>query len=261
MDLPEHVVYITWKWGRQGDSGGAQMDGFRELKVDFTIHSDPGNFAPRQGMYLMLGHGTISGTTYYFGLQTNVLGRGGLYRGKGLVFSRWDERDLSFVRVAGGEEGWSQSSGHEGDFIGVRRTYDWSEGDYTVHLAPDGVDDDGEWYGVWITDLSTNISTWVGSLKFPFVDGQTSVKPHVYSTLEIYGGGGIRPHNIPEWHVSLERALGDDSKASSGETGYSYFGGNVPNSDIQYDAGDDAVHLRVGGDTKKVGTPEVIVFP
>ena len=84
-------------------------------------------------------------------------------RGKGAIFSRWETRDLSLARFAEAD-GWAQSSGHEGDFIGVRRLYPWGTGDYTARLAPEEHLPDGVWYGVWVTDLSTEITTWIGSL-------------------------------------------------------------------------------------------------
>ena len=103
---PEHMAYVWWYW----DNSGAE---FRELEVEFTIHNDPGDFSNRHGLYLMVCFGDISGTEFYFGLQTDTYNPGrGRGRGKGLIFSRWGERDLSFTKVAGKEDGWSQSSGH-----------------------------------------------------------------------------------------------------------------------------------------------------
>ena len=229
---------------------------------DFTIDNDPGDFSDSHGLYLMVCFGTISGHNFYFGLQTDVYDPNqGRRVGKGLVFSRWGERDLALAKVAGGDEGWAQSSGHEGDFIGVRRSYDWSAGDYRMRLAPDGEDDDGAWYGVWVTDLSTNLRTWAGSLKFPLVDGGATVYPPVYSTLEIYGGPPIRPIDIPEWQVSMERPTGDGDKADWAALGYSGVSGNPrPNADLQYDAEADVLNFRVGGATESVGPAGRVIF-
>ena len=231
------------------------------MTVDFTIHSDPGNFSSRHGLYLMVIQGELANHGFYFGLQTNVqdpvtfLGRG-----KGLVFSRWDERDLSNARVA--EGGFAQSSGHEGDFIGVRQLYDWGAGDYTMRIAPDGLDDDGVWYGVWLTDLSTGDEpVWVGSLKFPLTGGGNPIKPPFYSTLEIYGRS-IRPIDIPEWHVTIRRPRGDGLAANLAHVGYSAFRDwSMLNADIQYDRRADALHFRVGGVTVQVGEAGQLWFP
>ncbi len=166
----------------------------------------------------MVCYGSISNHNFYFGLQTNVndptQGRG---RGKGLIFYRWGERDLAFARVDGDEHGWYESSGHERDFIGVQRSYDWGTGDYRMRLAPDGLDDDGEWYGAWITDLSTDATVCAGSLKFPLIGGMTAVKPPRYSTSEIYGQPFLRPIDIPEWGVTMKRPHGHGIIATWGD--------------------------------------------
>ena len=251
---PEHMAYIWWNWDRPGDE-------FRELQVDFTLHNDPSNFSSRQGLYLMVCFSSISDQNFYFGLQTNTYDPGQQRgRGKALIFSRWGERDLSFARIADSEQGWYESSGHEGNFIGVRRSYDWTTGDYQMRLAPDGKDDNGEWYGVWITDLATDITTWAGSLKFPLVNGTTVVSAPTYTTLEIYGNP-IRPIDIPEWHVSVQRPIGNGIRSNWGNSGYSGFMRGIHNSDVQYDPETDSMQFRMGGATERVGSTQPIQFP
>ena len=246
------MANLWWNW--------EEIPEFRELVVDFTIHSDPGNFSTWNGLYLMVCQGSIVEQGFYFGLQTDVsdpqLGRG---RGKGLIFSRWGERDLSFARIADEEEGWTESAGYEGNFISVRRSYGWGVGDYRMRLAPHGKDDDGEWYALWITDAATDTTTWAGSLKFPFHNGTTAVRGPTYTTLEIYGNP-IRPIDIPEWHVSMKRPMGDGVSASWGNPDYSPFKGEILNSDVQYDRAADIVHFRVGGITRRVGSPKEVQF-
>ena len=115
IEIPEHMAYSWWEWNHVD----ANLD---EMVFDFTIHNDPGDLSDQYGLYLMVCYGTLSDTPFYFGLQTDVNDPavwGG--RGKGLIFSRWDERDLSYAKSGGGNESWVESSGHEGDFIGVRR--------------------------------------------------------------------------------------------------------------------------------------------
>ena len=215
--LPEHLAYIWWGWGP-----GA---GFNELEVTFAIHNDVGIMPRGNGIYLMLGAGAIADTTFYFGLQSNAYTGTPPYsgRGKALIFSRWGTRDLELARIPA--DGWTQSSGHEGDFIGVRRPYAWGPGDYVVRLAPDGkADPDGQWYGLWITDLSTDEDTWVGSMWFPQEDGTARIGRTVYSTVEVYGGAPMRPIDIPEWGVSIDLPRGDGVPARWGNTGYDTFG-------------------------------------
>ena len=147
----------------------------------------------------MLSYGKISGDPFYFGIQTDVQGKG-----KGAIFSRWETQNLNFARYSD-SEGWVQSSGHEGDFIGVRRSYDWGVGDYRARPAPDGTDPDGTWFGLWLTDLSTGETTWIGSLKFRHKQGTAKAYGPGYSTMEIYGHKNqIRPIDIPQWRVSLK---------------------------------------------------------
>ena len=247
---PEHMVYIWWHWAQRDRK-------LHEVVFDFTIHSDPGNFSERNGLYLMVCSGDVGEHGFYFGLQTDVYDpnrRSG--RGKGLIFSRWGERDLAWARPA--EGGWMQSSGHEGDFIGVRAAYEWGIGDYRMWIAPDGADEDGEWYGVWLTDYTADTTVWAGSLKFPYDNiGKTAITASVYTTLEIYGSP-IRPIDIPEWYVTMQRPDAGGIKPAYGSPGYSPFNGEILNSDFQYGAG--TAHFRVGGATKRVGPEKRINF-
>ena len=253
---PEHMAAIWWDWDRDADS---KLREFREMEIDFTIHNNVRDFSDQNGIYLMLSQSNISDVGFYFGLQTDVYAPDPPYwRGKGLIFSRWKTRDLANARVADLEEGWTQSSGHEGDFIGVRRSYEWGAGDYQVRIAPDGAEPDGEWFGLWITDLSSNMTTWIGSLKFPFLNGTATIGPSSYTTVEIYGHP-IRPIDIPEWHISVERPLGDGVPSSSGLTVYSSIFGDVLNSDIRYAQMEDRVHFRAGGATERT-TPSGRVY-
>ena len=156
-------------------------------------------------------------------------------------------------------DGWTQSSGHEGDFIGVRRSYDWGTGDYRVRVAPDGLDEDGEWFGLWITDLDTDHTTWIGSMKFPLLEGRAVMEPSSYSTIEIYGQA-IRLIQIPSWHVTIQRPQGDGVKSTEGITGYSAFLDKVTNSEVRYDPDTDVVHLMAGGETKRQTEAGMVQF-
>ena len=256
---PEHMANIWWHWPQGVDSTGDELNEFRELVMDITIHNDPGDFSDDHGLYLMLCHSSISDVEFYFGLQTDVYDpdRGG--RGKGLIFSRWKTRDLANARVADPKEGWTDSSGHEGDFIGVRRLYDWGAGDYRVRFAPDGSDAEGEWFGLWITDQADGETTWVGSMRFPHLKGEATISSPTYSTIEIYGGP-IRPIDIPEWHVSIETPSGDGAKPGWFGSQYSPFVGMVLNSNVRYDRTDDAVHLQAGGATERTEPEQTAAF-
>ena len=247
---PEHMTNIWWEWIPHDIR-------VREISFDFTIHSDPGDFSDRHGLYLMVCQGDVADTMFYFGLQTDVYDPSrGAGRGKGMIFSRWNERDLAWTRPA--EGGWTQSSGHEGDFIGVRVAYEWGAGAYRMWIRPDGSDEDGEWYGVWIHDYTADTTVSVGSLRFPYDETEkTSIRGSVYTTLEIYGDE-IRPIDIPEWYVSMQLPVAGDARPAYGEPGYSSFNGQILNSDIVYDAGE--VHFRVGAMTERIGSTKRVTF-
>ena len=250
---PEHMANIWWYW--------EQDYTFENLAIDFTIHNDPGDFSDEHGLYLMLCYGFIADVDFYFGLQTDVKDAIGKGRGKGLIFSRWETRDLANAKIADATEGFTQSAGHEGDFIGVRRTYDWGAGDYQVRLAPDGSEADGEWFGVWITDKASNQTTWIGSLKFPYLNGKAVISSSTYTTLEIYGRPPIRLIDIPQWHVSFHRPSGDGVKPKSFSSSYSPFTeGKVVNSNVQYDPTDSTIHFQAGFTTQRTNPEQVTFF-
>lgn len=237
VPLPQGLAYIWWYWGNN-------VRGLKSIDFDFTIHNDI-NLRLNKGMYLILFMSEISGTGYYFGIQTDVydpsIGRG---RGKGVIFSRWGTRDLSNVRVA--PDGWSQSAGYEGDFVGVRRAYDWGEGDYRMRIAVDGEDDEGRWFGLWITDKTTGETTWCGSLRFVRF---ATLEPSGGTAPEIYGLGSVKPVNIPEWHISMQRPVGEgNSPSTEAHIDYSKV---ISNSDIIPDAKASVIHIYVGGATER----------
>ena len=237
---PMAPAYIDWRW----DTG---QGGFRKLSTDFTIHNDVGDWSDQHGLYLILLQNDISGAGFYFGLQTDANGRG-----KGVIFSRWKTDDLANARWDE-TDGWYELGRHEGGFLGVRRSYDWSAGDYRIRIAPDGLESDGEWFGLWITDLATGETTWVGSLKFPLLDGTATFNPRASATIELYGNPQIRPVDVPQWHVSVKRPLGDGVPATWGSTSYPWDASEnaLFNSDVRYDESEDAAHLRVGGLTER----------
>ena len=228
-------------------AGVPDQSEFRELITDFTIHNDVGDFSDEYGLYLILLQNHISGVGFYFGLQTDAN-----WRGKAVIFSRWETDQLADARWDE-MNGWYELGKHEGGFLGVRRLYDWGAGDYRVRIAPDGLASDGEWFGLWITDLSTNETTWIGSLKFPFLDGTATMPPRSYATIELYGNPQIRPIDIPEWHVSVNRPSGDGVPATWGFTSYPYDDSEnaLRNSDVWYDTPEGMAHLVVGGLTQR----------
>ena len=95
--------------------------------------------------------------------------------------------------------------------------------------------------------------------EVPLVNGTTVVSAPTYTTLEIYGSP-IRPIDIPEWHVSVKRPIGNGVQSNSGNPGYSGFMREIHNSDVQYDPETYSMHFRVGGATERVGSTQPIQF-
>lgn len=247
------MAYVWWSWGNLDRAG------YRELVIDFTIHNIP-TFLPhnmRHGLYLMLGSSKLADTSFYFGIQTHVAAAEPPYGslGNGVIFSRWGTRNLALARWDE-TDGFAQSSGHEGDFIGVRRLYDWGVGKYRLRLAPDETSQEGDWFGLWITDLASDTTTWVGSLRFP---SGGKMLGHGYSTMEVYGQP-IHTEDIPYWHVSIELPRADGRPARGGTFGYSAFTGEVNNADIRYSKEEGVVHIRAGGATERIGPSGTITF-
>ena len=92
--------------------------------------------------------------------------------GSHLVRSQVGEDDPGFLLlgVPDGQQGAAAFGlgGATADPGRVGNGYDWGAGDYRVRFAPDGSDDEGEWFGLWITDQADGETTWVGSMSVNF---------------------------------------------------------------------------------------------
>ena len=238
-DVPEHLVWGDWHFWHPVDS----------LEIAVDIHNDV-QFAGTHDFYFMVAHGRVGDTSYYFGFQTDiqhpVTFRG---TGKGLIFSRWDTRDLADTRVAPG--GFAQSAGHEGDFVGVRLNYEWRDGKYQLRMSPQESDGGGLWYGLWVQHENEEEATWIGSLRFP--EGKIGYSS--YTTVEVYGGGRLRPKHIPYWKVSIEPPRSGAFEAYLYDSGYNYFTGDHFPNVKKYQEG-ETLYLEVGLDTVNAAVAE-----
>ena len=82
-----------------------------------------------------------------------------------------------------------QSSGHEGDFVSVRRPYEWKKGKFTYKVVRmDKEEIDGKpftWVGVFVYSHDKDENVFVGALRFP---GENLVLAgKVASFVEVYG--------------------------------------------------------------------------
>ena len=236
---PQGMAYAWWHWA----------EGQASLEIDVTLHTNVPDWSDDNGLYLAPVQGRIADTGFYFGLQTDVSRPGVGKTGKGVIFSRWETRDLADARTAPG--GFAETAGYEGDFISVRRPYAWSAGTYRLRLARYDRDRSGDWFGLWITDTARGRTTWIGALRFPCVqDCPATIAPSFGSWVEVYGGTPIRLLDIPAWHVSITAPLGG-WEATLPVYVDTVYHDRVPNADIWYQADENAIHMRTGGTTQR----------
>lgn len=223
---PKGLTYVWWQF---------DTPEFEDLRIDFTIVND---LPEKPGMYLQFYQGHIGDAGFYFGLQTDVHhpGKGG--QGKGILFSRWGTRDLADTRAVSG--GWTQSSGHEGDFVGVRRKYAWTNHRYRFRLTRVDEDADGVWYGLFILDYDTGEEDYAGALRFP---KGGKIKDGGGTWTEVYSGAQ-GPADVPSGHIILSGASVDNGKTEARHAVSSY--SEVENTDIFHAPAKNEIHMLFG---------------
>jgi len=180
--MPWHLVDIWWDTGEDRP--------FESYAIDVTISEDVPSSV---NLYIApIGLGQLSGTKFYGGIQTQADGYAKQNRrlrkiGPGFLMSMWGQRTLAAIRPALG--GLCQSSGHEGDFVSVRRPYEWNQGKYTyrvVRMDRETVDDEPfTWVGAFVYSHQKDENVFVGALRFP---GKNLVLDRrIASFVEIYG--------------------------------------------------------------------------
>ena len=180
--MPWHLVDTWWDIGKEVQ--------FESLAVDVTISDDVPSSV---NLYIApIGLGHLSKSAFYGGIQTNADGytrREQKLRqiGPGFLFSMWGERSESAIRPSDG--GFFQSSGHEGDFVSVRRAFDWKKGKYTYRLnRMDQQTIDGKpytWVGAFVYSHEDNENLFVGALRFK---GENLILDRkIANFIEIYG--------------------------------------------------------------------------
>ena len=180
--MPWHLVDLWWDLGEESP--------FQSYSIDVTISDD---VPSTTNLYIApIGIGHLSETPFYGGIQTQADGHTMTDRrirkiGPGFLMSMWGERSLDAIRPSIG--GLCQSSGHEGDFVSVRRPYEWSKGTYTHRVARmDEEVIDGTpytWVGAFVYSHEKDENVFVGALRFKGEDLVLSRK--VASFVEVYG--------------------------------------------------------------------------
>ena len=255
--LPVAGIYVRWNLDAR----------VAALEWDLKVLADP---TCSVGIYLALAQGTIDGSTFYLGLQTDMWDPERLRgAGKGLIFSTWWTFDASATRLAPG--GFRELGAHEGRFVGVRQPYPWVIGDYRITLvrsepAP-RLHVPADWFDLYIQPTVARRDTrpgrpdlvgdrtWIGGLAFPRRHGPVPALIEESSTafMEVYSRARCW-RDIPRWDVDL-MAYGDGQPCPGGVTEYPVFpfGNNrpMPNANARYDSASGLVKLRYGGSTNR----------
>jgi hypothetical protein len=179
---PWHLVDLWWDIGQDSP--------FESCSIDVDISDD---VPSAKNFYIApIGIAHLSKTPFYGGIQTQADGytkRDQSLRkiGPGFIFSRWGERSLDAIQPSIG--GFCQSSGHEGDFVSVRRPYEWKKGKFTYKVVKmDKEELDGQpctWVGVFVFSHEREENVFVGALRFK---GENLVLARrVASFVEVYG--------------------------------------------------------------------------
>ena len=229
IPLPKGLTYVWWRFG---------VAEFEDFQIDITIHNDVGT---RPGMYFQMYQGQIGDVGFYFGLQTDVSKPESGGSGKGLIFSRWKTRDLADTRPV--SDGWTQSSGAEGDFVGIRRSYAWTNHKYRLRLTKVDEDTKGFWYGLFVLDYETRTEDYIGALRFPRQGRSAKIKDGGGTWTEVFSGVS-QASDLLQWHVSIEGCYVNNRKtrAIGANSDYS----TVPNSDIYLDKKNQSIHFLIG---------------
>ena len=218
---------------------------FESVKHTFTIHQEPSN---NGRLYYQFYQGKLNDTIgFYYGIQTDVYSpQSPAWRGRGLIFSRWNTRDTNNYLIA--ENGWGQSAGYEGDFIGVRNSYNWGVGTYEVELKKDSVDNVGDWYSLKIKNILESEQTYIGSIRFESSSVSSGIKSGGIVWTELYSNASDGA--IPDWHVSVDDITIDGQyKPNRIDTNYNETFKDFANI---YTTNKNDIHFLVGPKVKNI---------
>ena len=236
--LPAHTIWVTWDFGAAAAS---------TIEADIRMENDPGDTV---GLYLSPMNGTIDGTTFYLGIQTNLLVTDGGWIGNGVIFSRWDSQDPADIRTAPG--GYAEVGSSEGLFISTRIAYPWTTGSYRMRLQRAEPGGDGDWFDLYVVDGATGVETFAGGLRFSRRDPAVpaSIAPSFTTFTEVYYNA-TDYSQVPLWTIAM-MAYADGALASSASSEYpAWPTAEFPNADCWYDEAADLVHLHFGGGTSR----------
>jgi len=198
---PWHLVDTWWNLGKDHP--------FESYSIDVTISDEvPASVK----LYIApIGLGHLNKTPFYGGIQTQADGYQKKDRrlrriGPGFLMSMWGERGHDAIRPSQG--GFCQSSGHEGDFVSVRRPHAWTKGRYTYRITRmDREMVDGKphtWVGAFVYSHERDENIFIGALRFPGED--LVLSRSVANFVEIYGRV-IPVEQIPQVTVTFSNPV------------------------------------------------------
>jgi hypothetical protein len=180
--MPWHLVDTWWDIGQEMP--------FESMAVDVTISDDVPSTV---NLYIApIGLAHLSKIPFYGGIQSQADGYTKKEQklrliGPGFLFSMWGERALDAIRPS--EGGYCQSSGHEGDFVSVRRPFTWKKGKYTYRLCRmDQETIEGKphtWVGAFVYSHEKDENLFVGALRFK--SDKLILDRKVANFVEVYG--------------------------------------------------------------------------
>jgi hypothetical protein len=181
--LPWHLVDHTWRY--------PPIPEFQQLSAQVDIR---GQLGPGSNVYIAPLYGKIGTVPFYFGMQTDLGGKG-----PGFIFSRWGQatRDDGHPAPGGWVDALTDSQSGEGDFAGVRLSYPWTPGLYSFRMRA-RPEDGATRVELEVFDHQRGRLIDVGSLRFP--TATTAFSPDATGFVEIYGKrtptGSVAPFSV-----------------------------------------------------------------
>lgn len=189
---PWHVANVWWELERP-------VQHFESLEVDVTIDRDvPDTY----NLYVSpCGIAKING-------WANCTNGTRVHPGKGAIFSRWSSDlktkiGLGHVREAG-SDCLVERAGYEGEFVSVRRPFQWTKGAYTYQIVKGATEiTDGKanaWFTCRVKDSAGEVHE-IGILRFEGGDFTFWAKHSAF--VEVYSTAKIPHSGIPKVNVTF----------------------------------------------------------
>jgi hypothetical protein len=220
---PLHFVDYWWQ-------GCGDNKPVTNIAVIFKVKGDFDNIS---GIYIApVGIAAVNGIKFYGGIQTQTLAwvsknnRSVINLGRGGIFSRWSKDNTPIgVEYADGDElTHYQSAGTEGEFVGVRKGFNWQAGEHTYIYEINVLSDNNNysWFVATVEDYETKAKVEIGKLKFEGKD--FLLGKDFASFVEIYSGN---KRSFPKMQVSFMPPFINNQQCT-GRQVKAYYSNNSP---------------------------------